>query len=1006
MARQAGRPAQLGADDVIRFSDTDHFLRELAGNLGRGRAFVRTRRTFELQEGLAVRIEAPGVGWTVDAEAVVVFSRDGFVGLEFENFEQSVLPELDRLGQAAERSRFAVPSEATVIAPMPVFESASHRTGVAEIHITDEEPASGKIHMRPMPSIPDPAETDADEPPARQAADRSTTVVEDPPEESEDLPDGTQDLNLYDRPMRTRRPRNTSRIPGSPPATEDADDTYDGDPIDLDLLSMEPRPLSDAALESVDLEHEFEPWAPSPSLVVPRIVSSVEEVDPAVPDQAVPPDPPPPSGVAAEGIEIFEDRSRRFVRVTRGGVVKLHDEADLLGLYLSQARHGLLIAVGGPDGEVGARVQLKIAAGRAINIEAQILARVGGLVALAIPDHAPLRELLIESKDELVKALEGIVGEIAPQARADSAPPAPAAVVTSDLVEPVPEPAAPVVDASPPQPPKLIGTVVRFERITDLSHELKTNLSNGGLFVESSPLPLRSKKHLQLTVGDTDLGCMLEAEVVFADAGRVGFMLPHVQDVIAKLQQITETGEIPAPEDDDASIDLDQHALDAAAKAGDASGSLSPIKGKLDAPLTMGRILDLQFRRIDNETELGETSVLQLFEFLARRALRGVLDVEAEDKRKLCVWLHEGSVAFVTLKPGDENHALGRILINNKRLNEAGLRQGLETAQKNKKSLGRTLVSLGLIRKSDLSAGLREQTRVVLSSAFGFKGGRFEWGPWREPPGAADLVLTKGITVLAHHVRHRYEALGSNELEVLFGKNMTRRVAPVDDLDRIAGPMQLQQKELRFLQLQLDGTRPISDAVLGSPIGRLASLRLVGVLLSMGQLKFTDGHQHVVRENTSMAREPSAFVRVKKEMRERLALLRGMNHFEVLGVHWSAHHRSHRGAYDTIKREFDLKRAPIRDAPDDVKSIAKEINAIIDAAWQVLSNADTRQSYRKQMFDKTERQYAADMLVKQGEVALMRGDRVAAIEALETAVELEPSNRNRTLLATAREGRR
>jgi hypothetical protein len=209
------------------------------------------------------------------------------------------------------------------------------------------------------------------------------------------------------------------------------------------------------------------------------------------------------------------------------------------------------------------------------------------------------------------------------------------------------------------------------------------------------------------------------------------------------------------------------------------------------------------------------------------------------------------------------------------------------------------------------------------------------------------------------------------------------------------------------LQLQCDGSRSISDAVLGSPIGRLASLRLVGVLLSMGQLRFADGqHQSINRENTNMAREPSAFVRIKKELRERLALLRGMNHFEVLGVHWSAHHRGHKAAYEKIKREFDLKKAPLRDAPEDVKTLAKEINGIIDTAWTVLSNTETRQNYRKQLFDKTERQYASDMLVKQGEVALMRGDRVAAIEALETAVELEPSNRNKTLLSSAREGRR
>src|SRR5688572_18788128 len=151
MARQSGRPAQLGADDIIRFMDSDHFLRELAGNLGRGRAFVRTRRPFELQEAVRVQIEAPGVTWTVRAEAVVVFSRDGFVGLEFEHFEQAVLPELDRLGQDAEKMKRTVPIERTVIAPMPTFETSDlpHRTGAAEVHITDEESEpSSRVHMR------------------------------------------------------------------------------------------------------------------------------------------------------------------------------------------------------------------------------------------------------------------------------------------------------------------------------------------------------------------------------------------------------------------------------------------------------------------------------------------------------------------------------------------------------------------------------------------------------------------------------------------------------------------------------------------------------------------------------------------------------------------------------------------------------------------------------------------------------------------------------------------
>lgn len=1025
MGSQSGRPAQLGADNVIRFLDADHFLRELAGNLGRGRAFVRTRRDFELQTSIQLEIEAPGIPWKVDADAVVVFSRDGFVGLEFEDFEAVVLPKLDRLGQEAEEAK-ALPAERTVIAPIPTFGTdagEASRVGAAEVHITEEEEVTGSsMHMRPLPPA-------APEEPQRKARDRNTTVVQEAPPvlgatlADEDLPaegqleeedpvedDGTQDLRLYERSVRKRRLRSSSST--APISAADDADAQERAGARDDLATF------DAPMPRLLVDPAEQPPAPLAEVVAEPAKDPVGDpvLEPApsqVTEETPVADPPAPS-IPAMGLEVFQDRKRRFARATAGGVLKLGGEGDLIGLYLSQIRHGLLTVIGGPEGEVGETATLKIAMGRVVTIEAEILARVGDWLTLAIPDPAPVAELLREAKDALKSLFEEIAGEplvtTAPEPEVGLEPaPAPEPKLEPEPApepeqrpapEPEPESTAPEEKEDAPRVPKLEGDTVAFERPRDVAHEISANLQNGGLFVESSPLPLRAKKRLTVSIGGRPTGVGLDAEVVFANDGRVGFMVSNAHDALPKLQKIVETGDIPEHDGEGSTLDLDAHQISSAQQRDDAG----PIKGRIEPPLTMGRILEFQSRRID-ETDLTQTTLLQIFDYLVREGWRGVLDVQSED-RTLSIWMHEGSVAFVARKPLEESMALGRILINMKRLNDAGLRQGLETGSQTKKSLGRTLVALGLIKKSDLSAALREQSRLILDEAFDWKGGRYEWNKWREPPGEADLILTKGIGIMSRHLRRRYEALGSTEVEVLFGKNMGRRVARNDEIDRVAGPLQLQPKELRFIQLQLDGTRPISDAVLGSPIGRLASLRLVGVLLSLGQLQFTDGNQEVVREATAIRREPSAFVRVKKELKERLALLRDMNHFEVLGVHWSSHHRGHRAAYEKIRREFDLKRPPLAGAPDDVKSLAKELNGIIDAAWATLSDADKRKSYRKQLFDRTEREYAADMLVKQGEVALMRGDRVSAIEALETAVELEPSQRNRQLLATAREGRR
>ena len=279
--------------------------------------------------------------------------------------------------------------------------------------------------------------------------------------------------------------------------------------------------------------------------------------------------------------------------------------------------------------------------------------------------------------------------------------------------------------------------------------------------------------------------------------------------------------------------------------------------------MSVGRIFDLGSSRLDDDSDRSKLPALLLLEYLVRKEARGVLEIISESAT-ISIWLHHGNSAYAISKPVDEASALGRILINMKRLNETGLREGLASAKANKKALGRALIGLGLIKKSDLTAALREQARLILERALHFKTGTYQWSGWREPPGHADLVVTKGLGLIARHLRGRYDALGSSELEVLFGRNLGRKVAPNREVDRLAGTLGLQPKELRFVKLQMDGSRPINDAVLGSPIGRLASLRLVGMMLSLGFLSFTDGPQRVVREKTVASREPSAFVRLKK----------------------------------------------------------------------------------------------------------------------------------------------
>ncbi|MEM7676583.1 MAG: hypothetical protein AAF449_11330, partial [Myxococcota bacterium] len=329
----------------------------------------------------------------------------------------------------------------------------------------------------------------------------------------------------------------------------------------------------------------------------------------------------------------------------------------------------------------------------------------------------------------------------------------------------------------------------------------------------------------------------------------------------------------------------------------------------------------------------------------------------------------------------------------------------LDKSRQTNRSLGRSLVILGTLKKAEITGALREQVRLKMDSTFTWPSGRYEWTPWTEPPGQADLILTRGIGVMARHLRGRLEHLNVSEIEALFGRSIGRSIAHAADVDTVATSLQLSPRDLRFLELQVDGTKTVNDAVLGSPLGRLASLRLVALGLGLGFVKFTDRARPQRRESTASGGANPADKRLKAEMQERLRLLKSQNHFERLGVHWSAHHRSYRAAYDKAIKELDLTQPPLKGCADEVKSIVRQLRAELESAFKGLNDAQQRTLYRKKLFDKTEREYASDMLVKQGEVALMRGDRMHAIECLETAVELNATQRNRSLLTSARGGR-
>ena len=416
--------------------------------------------------------------------------------------------------------------------------------------------------------------------------------------------------------------------------------------------------------------------------------------------------------------------------------------------------------------------------------------------------------------------------------------------------------------------------------------------------------------------------------------------------------------------------------------------------------------MNLNAERLEDESEFERCNPLQLLEACARQKTTGRLKLNRREEKKV-IYFQNGNIMFVESAPqDDERQLLGRILLHHKKITEPNLREALDSASRQNMALGQALIAAGHITQQTCAAALREQMRLKIESAFEWTTGTHEMMPWKAPGLQAELVATRGLSIVTRRIRQRLEHITSNELEAMFSPSISRKLSLSDDIQKEVLGLGLQSKEISFITTQIKNDRPLRETITGSPLGRLGSLRLTGLALSMGLICFSDGR------GPSLGRKPQprkpTHVRtqdaLKKSLEEHLSLMNEQNHFEILGVHWSASHRSFLKAKEQSKGKFSLDKGPISNADTETKNLAKKIHKVIDDAFTELSNAESRIKYRKKLFDATERQYAAEMLIKQGEVFVMRGDTMSGIEAFETAYELSPSNKIRSLIEAARDG--
>jgi hypothetical protein len=365
-----------------------------------------------------------------------------------------------------------------------------------------------------------------------------------------------------------------------------------------------------------------------------------------------------------------------------------------------------------------------------------------------------------------------------------------------------------------------------------------------------------------------------------------------------------------------------------------------------------------------------------LLDLVASRAT-GVLVVELEEVR---YWgfLLGGKPVHYLRHPPLESESTEALLIRKQLLS----RPVLDRARWHAEVTGQPLVSivmrLRLIREKQLhdlrEAQIKLVTRRVLDQREGYY--RFFETPdlrevFRNPPlDPVPLIWKRAIFLLANRseaqIQSRVEPLLDQGLHVTSLGRKIARMLPLDE----------HRKDL--VRVLAKGDKSVRQAVKSSNLEGRKAVELVLVLEQLGLARFV---KLKLRITADVARSERALKALTGRLHK--------DHFGLLKLHWSA-------LPDEIRRAFEKFETAVRDLSEpcvDLPGYAKlhdPLQRRLVLLRKLAEDDGFRTQYRAEVVSEGERRMAAEMYLKQGEMALFRRDSEQARECFERLLEVDP----------------
>lgn len=365
-----------------------------------------------------------------------------------------------------------------------------------------------------------------------------------------------------------------------------------------------------------------------------------------------------------------------------------------------------------------------------------------------------------------------------------------------------------------------------------------------------------------------------------------------------------------------------------------------------------------------------------LLDLVAARAT-GVLVVELDEVR---YWgfLLGGKPVHYLRHPPLESESTEALMIRKRLLSRPVLDRARWHAEITGQSLVSIVMRLRLISEKQLHDLREAQIKLVTRRVLDQRDGHYRFfettdlrevfrNPALDP---VPLVWKRAVFSLANRseaqIRTRLEPLQERGLHVTsLGRKIARKL-PLDD----------RQKDL--VRSLATGDKTVRQAMKRSDLPERDVAELVLVMEQLGLVRLVKVKRRITAD---VARSERALKALTGRLHK--------DHFGLLDLHWSALPDEIRCACEKFEAEVHALSEPCVDLPGYAK-LRGPLDRRLRLLHQLAADDDFRNQYRAQVVGEGERRMAAEMYLKQGEMALFRRDSVQARECFDRLLAVDP----------------